>query len=182
MPSSSRSRVFTRMTRVEIIPMEMDHLEEILAIEEAVFTTPWTRGMFEQEILRRDVPRGPGSHVAVAIHEGEVIAYSIAWVLLDEVHLVNIAVRSDYQEKGIGTLLLKQIIDKACRTEKVIITLEVRESNTTAQAFYRGFMFHEIGVRRGYYSDNRENAVLMVLDLSPLIERRRLGADKPEED
>lgn len=170
------------MTRVDIIPMEMRHLDEILAIEDAVFSTPWTRGMFEQEIQRRDVLQGPGSYAVVAIHEGEVIAYSIAWLLLDEVHLVNIAVRSDHQEHGVGTLLLNHLIDEACRTGKIIITLEVRESNIAAQAFYRGLLFREIGVRRGYYSDNRENAVLMILDLNPIIERRRLGTGKSEED
>jgi ribosomal-protein-alanine N-acetyltransferase len=167
---------------VDIIPMGADHVDEILAIEEVVFPTPWTRGMFEQEIARRDVRQGPGSYSVVAIHEREVAAYSMAWILLDEVHLVNIAVRPDFQESGIGTLLLNHLIDVACRTDKTIITLEVRESNTIAQAFYRGFLFREIGVRRGYYSDNRENAVLMVLDLSPIIERRRLGQGKPNDD
>ena len=162
--------------------MEVGHLDEIISIEEAVFPTPWTRGMFEQEIARRHVVEGPGSYAVVAIGDGEVIAYSIAWLLFDEVHLVNIAVRSDHQERGIGTLLLNHLIDEACRTGKLIITLEVRESNIAAQAFYRGFMFREIGVRRGYYSDNRENAVLMILDLNPIIERRRLDASRSEED
>ena len=78
-------------------------------------------------------------------------------------------------------LLLNHLIDEACRTGKIIITLEVRESNISAQAFYRGFLFRKIGVRRGYYSDNRENAVLMILDLNPIFERRRLGTDRSEE-
>jgi ribosomal-protein-alanine N-acetyltransferase len=165
------------MTRVDIIPMEAEHLDAILAIEEEVFPTPWTRGMFEQEIMRRNALHGPGSYAVVAVHEGEVIAYSIAWFLLDEAHLVNIAVRPDLQQRGIGTLLLHHLIDDARSWDKTIITLEVRESNTVAQAFYRGFLFREIGVRRSYYTDNRENAVLMARDLDNLKKRRRGGAN-----
>jgi ribosomal-protein-alanine N-acetyltransferase len=138
--------------------------------------------MFEQEIRRRDVSRGPGSYAVVAIHENDVIAYSIAWFLLDEVHLVNIAVRPDHQVRGIGSVLLHHLIDSARRTDKTIITLEVRESNTAAQAFYRGFMFREIGVRRSYYTDNHENAVLMALDLENFIKRRRGDAVTSEDD
>lgn len=161
------------MTDVDIQPMHISHLTEILEIEETVFTTPWTRRMFEHEIARGGGGEGPRSYAVVAVEGDRVVGYVIAWFLVDEVHLVNIAVRKAYQERGVGSFLLSHLIEKACVAGKIIITLEVRESNTSAQAFYRGFMFRKIGVRRGYYTDNREDAALMALDLSPIVERRK---------
>ncbi|UCG52489.1 MAG: ribosomal protein S18-alanine N-acetyltransferase [Candidatus Latescibacterota bacterium] len=168
------------MSKVEIEPMRACHLSEILRIEEEVFPAPWTRQMFEMEIRRGFGREELGSYALVGTLSGDVIAYAIAWFLEDEVHLVNIAVDKAHQEHGIGSFLLNHLIDKACDSGKIIVTLEVRESNKIAQAFYQRFMFQTVGIRRGYYTDNREDAVLMVLDLGPHIERRKLDAKKTQ--
>jgi ribosomal-protein-alanine N-acetyltransferase len=161
------------MTNVTLVRMNESHITEILAIEEEVFEGPWTYEMFRQEV------RGVfGSHATVAIMNGSVVGYQIAWFIEDEVHLVNIAVDKNHQAKGIGALLLNQLIDEAISTNKLIITLEVRASNRGAQAFYNRFFFRTIGVRKGYYSDNREDALLMVLDLRTLVRRRQSLQEK----
>ncbi len=83
------------------------------------------------------------------------------WVLADEAHLTNIAVRNQYQRQGIGELLLISIINLAAELKADFITLEVRVSNTTGQRLYQKYGFTQVGVRQGYYTDNREDALIM---------------------
>jgi ribosomal-protein-alanine N-acetyltransferase len=136
------------MTDVKLKQMSESHLADVLAIERRVFDTPWTPEMFRQEI------RGVfGSRATVALIDDWVVGYQIAWFIEDEVHLVNIAVEEGSRSRGIGALMLNQLIDEALSQDKHIITLEVRASNSGAQAFYRRFLFRTIGVRKGYYSD-----------------------------
>ena len=158
------------MKGIEIQRMQASHLPEVLAIERDVFPAPWSEGMFRQELSRN-----VASRLEVALFEEKVVAYYLAWFLEDMVHLINIAVAVRLQRKGIGTLLLEQILKEAVRDGKRFIALEVRKSNTAAQSFYCKHHFMKIGVRRGYYSDNFEDAILMVLDLArhPIEERRR---------
>lgn len=158
------------MIDIDIAPMTYDHLPQVLAVERGVFTTPWTEEMFRQEI------EGVfGSRAFVALHEGRVIGYQIAWVFDEEVHLVNIAVDTDFQHQRIGSRLLMQLIEESTEADKRVITLEVRASNGGAQAFYRLFGFRAVGVRKGYYTDNREDALIMWLDLSRMPARGSIG-------
>ncbi|MEJ2722250.1 MAG: ribosomal protein S18-alanine N-acetyltransferase [bacterium] len=166
------------MTDVRIEMMNLEHLPAILEIEKTVFPTPWTRSMFESEIDRGRPTVGLRSFSIVALRADELVGYAIGWFLEDEVHLVNIAVKKSEQAHGVGSLLLGRVIEEACTSRRLIITLEVRASNDVAREFYRKFMFRVIGVRRGYYTDNREDAVLMALDLEPVIRRRGLGFEQ----
>ncbi|UCH82708.1 MAG: ribosomal protein S18-alanine N-acetyltransferase [Candidatus Latescibacterota bacterium] len=160
------------MTDIKIEPMNQGHLPQILAIEKAVFPAPWPPSMFEGELKRRNTAWGLRSFSIVAVDGDEVIGYAIGWFLEDEVHLVNIAVKESHQAHGVGSLLLRRVIEEARDSGKRFITLEVRASNVGAQEFYTRFMFRIVGVRPGYYSDNREDAVLMTLDLEPVTRRR----------
>ena len=90
-----------------------------------------------------------------------VAGFGGIWVLTDEAHLTNIAVRGSYQRRGIGELMLMGIIETALDLKVEFVTLEVRKSNYVAQNLYRHYGFHDIGVRRGYYIDNHEDALLM---------------------
>jgi len=83
------------------------------------------------------------------------------WVMADEAHITNIAVRKHYQRQGIGELLLISILDLATELKADFITLEVRASNTAAQSLYQKYGFTRTGVRPGYYTDNREDGILM---------------------
>jgi ribosomal-protein-alanine N-acetyltransferase len=90
-----------------------------------------------------------------------VLGFASLWIMADEAHLTNIAVRQAHRQQGIGTLLLISVVELASELKADFLTLEVRASNTLAQALYKKFGFAEVGVRRGYYTDNREDAVIM---------------------
>ena len=157
------------MNDVVLTRMRQSDIPDVMAIEGQVFTTPWTEAMFRQEV------RGVfNSHTIVARLDDQLIGYQIAWFIEEEVHLVNIAVHPDHQSWGVGALMLDRLIDAAITDGMRIVTLEVRESNVDAQRFYRKFSFHVIGIRKSYYSDNREDALLMVLDLEE-YQRRAKG-------
>lgn len=93
--------------------------------------------------------------------EEYITGFAGLWVLSDEAHITNIAVREAYRRQGIGELLLISAIDLATELKARITTLEVRASNTTAQSLYAKYGFSQVGIRRGYYTDNREDAILM---------------------
>ncbi|MFQ6122294.1 MAG: ribosomal protein S18-alanine N-acetyltransferase [Dehalococcoidales bacterium] len=93
-----------------------------------------------------------------------IIGFAGIWVAADEAHLTNIAVRKRYQQQGIGELLLISMIDLAIELKANFITLEVRASNTPAQNLYHKYGFTQVGVRRGYYTDNREDGLLMSVE------------------
>jgi ribosomal-protein-alanine N-acetyltransferase len=90
-----------------------------------------------------------------------IVGFAGFWIMADEAHVTNIAVRESYRRQGIGELLLISAIDLARTLKACIITLEVRASNTAAQALYSKYGFAQVGLRRGYYVDNKEDAVLM---------------------
>lgn len=90
-----------------------------------------------------------------------VVGLAAIWVMADEAHLTNVAVRKCYQRQGIGELLLLSIIDLAAELKAKVVTLEVRVSNITAQNLYQKYGFTQVGVRPGYYTDNKEDALLM---------------------
>jgi [ribosomal protein S18]-alanine N-acetyltransferase len=87
------------------------------------------------------------------------------WMMVDEAHIVNIAVRSTLRHQGIGELLLISSIDLAAKLNAQFVTLEVRRSNTIAQSLYSKYGFNEVGLRKGYYTDNKEDALIMTTDL-----------------
>jgi ribosomal-protein-alanine N-acetyltransferase len=90
-----------------------------------------------------------------------IVGFAGIWVMADESHITNIAVRGRYQRQGIGELLLNSIIDLSAQMKANVVTLEVRVSNKAAQRLYQKYGFIEVGVRPGYYTDNREDALLM---------------------
>lgn len=93
-----------------------------------------------------------------------IVGYAGFWTMVDEAHLTTIAVRDAYRQRGLGELLLISVIHSAIQLNARIITLEVRMSNKLAQALYEKYGFKAVGLRRGYYSDNGENALLMSTD------------------
>jgi len=90
-----------------------------------------------------------------------IIGFAGFWIMADEAHITNIAVRKIHRRRGIGELLLISIIDLATELNARNLTLEVRASNTAAQSLYYKYGFSQVGLRRGYYTDNKEDAVLM---------------------
>jgi len=87
------------------------------------------------------------------------------WIMVDEVHIINLAVRETQRGKGIGETLLIASIDMANKLRASLVTLEVRASNTVAQNLYTKYGFHQMGIRKGYYTDNKEDAWIMTTDI-----------------
>ncbi len=94
----------------------------------------------------------------------QITGFAGFWAMVDEAHITTIATRESFRRQGIGELLLQSVIDLAHRLKARTVTLEVRVSNSEAQALYTKYGFAEVGLRRGYYTDNREDAILMSTD------------------
>ncbi|HEY90665.1 MAG TPA: ribosomal protein S18-alanine N-acetyltransferase [Dehalococcoidia bacterium] len=107
----------------------------------------------------------PAALTGPAVQGGEVITgFAGFWIMVDEAHITSIASRGIYRGQGIGELLLQTVIDMAAERKARIATLEVRVSNSVAQNLYTKYGFNQVGLRRGYYSDNREDALIMSTD------------------
>lgn len=93
-----------------------------------------------------------------------IVGFAGIWIVADEAHITNIALRESYRRQGVGELLLISIIDLAAELNARFITLEVRASNTVAQSLYQKYGFTQVGLRHGYYTDNGEDAILMTTE------------------
>jgi len=108
--------------------------------------------------------------------EQHIVGFAGFWIMADEAHITTIASRKAYRRHGIGELLLLSIIDRAAKLRARIVTLEVRASNIVAQSLYYKYGFNQVGLRRGYYMDNKEDAIIMStedISSAPFQERIR---------
>jgi len=131
-------------------------LDGVMAIEKISFPTPWSREMFIE-----DFPRDFSDTLVAAGTEDEVIGYAVCWNIAGESHLLNIAVHPARQGQGIGRALLSECIRRAARAGSSLIFLEVRAGNEAAQRLYRSMGFVFRGIRKGYYTDTGEDAVIL---------------------
>ena len=135
-------------------------LEEVLAIERAIYTHPWTRGNFSDSLRAAYECR-------TWRLDGELIGYFVLMVAAGEAHLLNLSIAARHQRSGHGRALLQEASELARRRGARSVFLEVRPSNLGAQALYTRFGFRRIGVRRGYYPahSGREDALVLTLPL-----------------
>jgi len=139
--------------------MKQEDVPQVTAIDREAFPTLWPPANYEREL------KNGLAHYIVACGEGgNIIGFAGLWMLVDEAHITNIAVREKHRRQGIGEELLIGIIDLAIKLGANLITLEVRASNAEAQKLYGKYGFVRVGLRRGYYTDNREDAVLMSIE------------------
>lgn len=144
------------MNSIEILSLKLEHIDSVLKIDALSFPTPWSRESFEREIEINKFAR-----YVVAKKDGVIIGYAGMWLILDEGHITNIAVHPEHRGIGAGNLLLEALIE-LCKLEQITsITLEVRKSNLVAQSLYTKYGFVEQGIRKSYYGDNKEDAVIM---------------------
>jgi [ribosomal protein S18]-alanine N-acetyltransferase len=146
--------------QIRIVPMEFSHLDEILNIEEKSFATPWSRYAFTCELMDNDFAR-----YFVLIHDELVIGYMGLWVILDEAHITNVAIHPDYRNRRLGEVLIREVVWRCQGMGVLRMTLEVRVSNLCAQSLYTRLGFVSAGVRKGYYTDNQEDAIIMWKEL-----------------
>lgn len=164
MPSSRREdpeRSASRRKAVRLDTMREEDLDDVLAIERTSFPTPWTRDNFLFEI--RDNPFA--RNLVVRVGRG-LAAYACLWVVERELKINNIAVHPHRRGAGLGHLILRAALERGLAERCAEATLEVRPSNLIARRLYERYGFREVGRRRGYYQDTREDAVLMAASLS----------------
>lgn len=132
-------------------------LDAVTAIEAAIFPTPWNRSAFEHELREN-----PAARYFVAEKEGRVIGFCGSWIIIDESEITNIAIIEEERGHGYGRQLLTHAMQYVANLGACCMTLEVRVSNERAQNLYRSLGFLKVGVRKKYYEDNREDALLML--------------------
>ncbi|MEX2415245.1 MAG: ribosomal protein S18-alanine N-acetyltransferase [Paenibacillaceae bacterium] len=140
--------------------MHLDDIEQICLIEKACFPTPWTEDAFLNELEHNTFAR-----YVVMTWNDIIIGYAGMWTILDEAHITNIAVLERYRGRKLGERLLRELVVLAMSCGMLRMTLEVRTSNYTAQRLYEKFGFRAEGLRRAYYSDNGEDAIIMWAEL-----------------
>lgn len=141
--------------------MTAGDVDGVAAVEAATFPTPWSREAFASE-MRNSVAR-----YLVAEKDGAIVGFAGAWMILDESHITNIAVLREHRGQGIGRRLTEGLLQYLSNLGAAYATLEVRRSNTVAQSLYESLGFIRLGVRKRYYEDNGEDALIMVCDRLP---------------
>ncbi|MBO0747851.1 MAG: ribosomal protein S18-alanine N-acetyltransferase, partial [Acidimicrobiaceae bacterium] len=141
---------------VHLVPLRRRHLRSVLRIESQVYPRPWTLTLFLSELNMRS-----GRAYVAARVDGIVVGYAGLMMQLDEAHVTTIAVDPAWQRHKVGSRLLSWLAHSARAMGAKNLTLEVRVSNAPAQAMYRNFGFEEVGIRKNYYTDVREDALIM---------------------
>lgn len=162
-PSREISRIIVEQMRVE-------DLDEVMIIEKNSFLTPWTKGMFMEELnktqsicLVAKIPYDSGFE-----RRQKVVGFVCSSFVIDELHILNIAVHPSYRRRGIATLLMEEVIKRGYKKGIRYIFLEVRIRNKAAISLYEKLGFRIVGLRRGYYSDTGEDALIMEKEIKGL--------------
>ncbi len=141
-------------------PMTLEDVPAVHALDMLSFSLPWSERSF-----RREVAENPAARNWVGEIDGQVVAMLVLWLIVDEAHIATIAVRPDFRRRGIGERILLQALLAVHEEGARRAFLEVRAGNIGAQTMYKKYGFIVDGLRRGYYKDNNEDAILMSLDL-----------------
>jgi ribosomal-protein-alanine N-acetyltransferase len=168
--------------------MILADVPEVGTLERIVFTLPWSNHAFEYElqynpmayfvVVRRcgadadgqeshRMPAGLIQRLRPKPARQPALGYGGFWLIVDEAHICTLAVHPEWRGQGLGELLLAHLIDQATALNAAVATLEVRTSNLVAQQLYRKYGFEVVGLRKGYYSDNHEDALIMTT--APLV-------------
>lgn len=135
-------------------------LNEVMGIERTSFRHPWSSNFFLEEL------QVACARSILAQINDRIVGYVLFWLLPQEIDVHNIAVHPGFRRQGIGQVLLRQVIEQAHRRDSSRVTLEVRVSNVAAQKLYESVGFVSQGLRKGYYSDDGEDALIMALQLA----------------
>lgn len=144
--------------------MNSGHISQIAKLEKVCFSVPWSENCFYEE-LKNDL-----ACYLVAEKDGQVLGYGGLWRISGEGHITNIAVHPGFRRLGIGSCILDEFLKYAKKERLFLLTLEVRKTNISAKDLYKKFGFKTAGIRKGYYQDNGEDAVIMTLLLKNELE------------
>ena len=163
-------------------PMQPADIPDVIAVERAAYTAGWPTTAFERELTTNAMAR----YLVVredSAPASPLVAFGGLWLMVDQAHIVTVAVRPELQRRGYGRLVLHGLIELAHAAGMDSVTLEVRVSNDAARALYRRYGFYEVGVRKRYYADNREDAIIMTTEaLASPAYRQRLERLRTELD
>jgi ribosomal-protein-alanine N-acetyltransferase len=160
----------------ELRRLDVRDLDTVEIIERASYPTPWSRSMFAAE-LRKPSALAIGAYAET----GELVAYAFASRYVDAWHVMNVAVAPEFRRQGLATQLLERLFEVTASDQRRGYTLEVRVSNRDAIRLYERLGFEARGIRRGYYTDNREDALIMwrdALDRPPSEDGQRPNGDR----
>lgn len=141
--------------------MTVDDIDGVMKVETSAFTVPWKREAFYNELVHNQFAK-----YIVMTDNDQVIGYCGMWLILDEAHITNIAVLPEYRGRKLGEALLMQSKLLAMQHQAATMTLEVRVSNHVAQNLYKKLGFKPGGIRKNYYTDNNEDALVMWVNLN----------------
>jgi len=140
--------------------MREEDIDQVLEVEHASFTTPWSREAFYNELFNNKFA------VYIVLEEdNKIIGYCGTWVVIDEAHVTNVAIMPGYRGKKLGEALMNKLMSVSREMGAKTMTLEVRMTNYVAQSLYRKLGFQNGGIRKNYYSDNQEDAQIMWVNL-----------------
>ena len=150
--------------------MEIPDIQKVLEIDQSSFPNPWSKNAYEYEI-NQNLNSRPWVGIVNENEKEKILAFAVFWNILDEVHIGTFAVHTGYRNLRIGSYFLGKLLSISKNEGMVRALLEVRESNSFAIRLYESFGFQIDGIRKKYYRDNRENAILMS---ASLLENKRL--------
>lgn len=145
------------MSEPFIRPIREEDVDSIHEIETLCFAMPWSKESILHDVKENVVARW----LVLDSGEGDVLAYAGMWFVLDEAHVCNVAVHPDHRRKGYGRMIFDALVELAQENSMSMMTLEVRRSNTAAQNLYHACGFLDVGYRKRYYEDNKEDALIM---------------------
>ena len=158
--------------------MCQEDVAQVTELDHEAFPTMWPPANYERELkvsLAHYITACEDGEPAGGIEEQYIVGFAGLWMMADEAHITNIAVRQGYQQQGIGEHLLIAMISLAMAQNARTLTLEVRASNTAAQKLYHKYGFTQVNIRRSYYTDNREDALVMAVeDITGAVFQKRL--------
>ena len=156
LPGVSRRNAEAAPQGIDIVPMKRRHLKAVVTMEQAIFPSPWSISLYLSELSQ---PANRAYYVARS--DGEVIGYAGLMLAVGEGHVTTIGVSQEWQRRGVGRMMLMTLARTAIERGAEDLTLEVRVSNTGAQALYHEFGFVPAGIRKNYYAEVHEDAIIM---------------------
>jgi ribosomal-protein-alanine N-acetyltransferase len=150
--------VIEKAADIRIEQMRVEDVEEVAELDKKCFPTPWSAGAYMNEVNNHS------AYYVVARVDHRIISFAGMWLIMDEAHITTIGVDPEFRGQKIGERILIHILDEAVHQGARRVTLEVRKSNSVAQNLYDKYMFHTVAVRKAYYTNNDEDALVMWID------------------
>lgn len=143
---------------IELRQMQREDVPRVMEIERECFPVPWHESAYLTELSNKS------AYYVVAVLDSRIVGYAGMWIIMDEAHITTLGVCGENRRLKIGEQLLVNLLEESIRRHARRATLEVRQSNAAAQDLYRKYDFAPAAIRRGYYTDNKENAIVMWVD------------------